>query len=368
MLRCLLHKVRSFEQRFACNHLFMMKHSEVIKMRKKIIGILTAAAVMFSALAVSAADKTPKVILDQREITFPDQTPIIQNDRTLIPARGVFEAMGAEVSWDQEAQEVKIVTSDTLTRIFLHIGSDIMQVHKITGLSLGGVSVEKTDVTLEAPAIIVSDRTMIPLRAVAEAMDAEVNWDEQAYIADISSLEYIEWQEETTQEQKDAMPSVSLSLDTQSAAAGETFDLYLNAVGFDQVTTGDIAGITASVLYDPQKFELIASETIDADGNTIEDFSNLHNANFSDDSFKFVGLSVASPVKISAPTQKIVKFTLKSIDGSAGTFALSDRFSMRFGGDTGIVTMDPETYELTEYENAQQIKIDTAPVSINTAE
>ena len=35
-----------------------------------------------------------------------------------------------------------------------------------------------TELTLDAPPRIVNDRTLIPLRAVAEAFGAQVGWDE----------------------------------------------------------------------------------------------------------------------------------------------------------------------------------------------
>ena len=38
--------------------------------------------------------------MDGQQIEFEDQQPIIVDGRTLVPVRGVFEAMGFEVEWE----------------------------------------------------------------------------------------------------------------------------------------------------------------------------------------------------------------------------------------------------------------------------
>jgi transcriptional regulator with XRE-family HTH domain len=46
----------------------------------------------------------PQVILDGRNLTF-DVPPTIENDRTLVPLRAIFEALGADVQWDGATQQ-----------------------------------------------------------------------------------------------------------------------------------------------------------------------------------------------------------------------------------------------------------------------
>ena len=65
-------------------------------MKKNLIGFIIAAA-MAAAPISALADAAPKVVVDGSPIMFDDQAPVIVNERTLIPARGVFEAMGAKV-------------------------------------------------------------------------------------------------------------------------------------------------------------------------------------------------------------------------------------------------------------------------------
>ncbi|WP_261130823.1 stalk domain-containing protein [Bacillus sp. Marseille-Q3570] len=91
-----------------------------------------------------------------------DQPAILEDNRTLVPLRGVFEKMGAEVKWDQSTYTVHITKDDT--KISLKIGSKT-------------ATVNGTKVTLEVPAKLVNSHTMVPLRFVTESLGAEVEWD-----------------------------------------------------------------------------------------------------------------------------------------------------------------------------------------------
>ncbi len=126
---------------------------------KKLVSIFLAVmlCMAFSASALAA----PTVILDGQELTF-DVPPIIEDGRTLVPLRAVFEAMGAEVSWDQETRTAIGVRGDTT--VCLPIGS--------TEPTINGVVYE-----LDVPGKIVDGRTLAPLRFVGEAFGGEVGWN-----------------------------------------------------------------------------------------------------------------------------------------------------------------------------------------------
>ena len=83
-------------------------------------------------------------------------------DRTLVPMRKIFEELGATVSWDENTQTAS-GTKNGKT-VSLTVGSRTMNV--------GG-----TEITLDTPPIVLSDRTLVPARAVAEGMGCNVNWD-----------------------------------------------------------------------------------------------------------------------------------------------------------------------------------------------
>ncbi len=105
--------------------------------------------------------------LTQVDVNNPEIAPIVQNGRTLVPVRFIAEKFGAEVGWDDATQTVTVKKGNKT--ITLQIGSDQMQVG------------EKT-VTLDVPAQTVGGRTRIPLRAMVEAMDKAVFWDDRGLI------------------------------------------------------------------------------------------------------------------------------------------------------------------------------------------
>lgn len=101
------------------------------------------------------------VRLDGRKVYF-DQLPSIVNDRTLVPLRAIFEALDAEVAWDGATRTVTATKGDTV--VVLTIDSTTPTVNGETQ-------------TLDAPAMIINSRTMVPARFVAQSFGAVVDWD-----------------------------------------------------------------------------------------------------------------------------------------------------------------------------------------------
>ncbi len=93
--------------------------------------------------------------------------PIVQNGRTLVPVRFIAEKFGAKVGWEDATQTVT-VTSKAGT-ITLKLGSNEMNVN-------GNVTV------LDVPAQEIGGRTLIPLRALVEALGKQVFWDDRGLI------------------------------------------------------------------------------------------------------------------------------------------------------------------------------------------
>ncbi|MCL2164230.1 MAG: copper amine oxidase N-terminal domain-containing protein [Oscillospiraceae bacterium] len=100
-------------------------------------------------------------------IVFPDQQPFIENDRTYIPVRFVVEALLADVVWEDELELVTI-TRDDVT-LSLTIGDPVLIVNE------AGVD---RNVEMDVKPILLNDRTMIPIRFVAEALGCAVDWIE----------------------------------------------------------------------------------------------------------------------------------------------------------------------------------------------
>ncbi|MBQ8301244.1 MAG: copper amine oxidase N-terminal domain-containing protein [Clostridia bacterium] len=130
---------------------------------KKIIATILAAASVMTASAAVLAEEPIKILVNDVQISF-DAEPFIENDRTLVPMRAIFEALGAQVAWDGEDRTVISYDPVSDVSITMQIDSDVM-------------FVGETAVKLDVPAKIVSDRTFVPLRAISESMNSEVNWD-----------------------------------------------------------------------------------------------------------------------------------------------------------------------------------------------
>ncbi len=100
------------------------------------------------------------VMVDGKFVEF-DVPPTIINGRTLVPLRGIFEALGATVEWDQNAKTAYSKLGDV--EVSVQLNSDIM-------LKNGD------EIKLDVPAVIIDGRTLVPARAIAEAYGCTVNW------------------------------------------------------------------------------------------------------------------------------------------------------------------------------------------------
>lgn len=100
-----------------------------------------------------------------------EQSPIIQNGRTLVPLRTIAEALNAQVSWDDVNQVAIIKTENSVLQ--LPIDNDI-------------VIINDSQLQLDVPAQIINGRTMVPLRFIAEQLQAQVQWNNINRIVTIS--------------------------------------------------------------------------------------------------------------------------------------------------------------------------------------
>ena len=128
---------------------------------KKIVSLLLAIMLILGVSCVASAQSDIQVILDGRIIEF-DQPPVIISDRTMVPMRAIYEALGAEVNWDAESR----TASGTKTGITVSFTIDEAL-----------VDINYNEREIDAPATIVSDRTLVPVRALAEGFGLKVEWD-----------------------------------------------------------------------------------------------------------------------------------------------------------------------------------------------
>lgn len=113
-----------------------------------------------SALRVQAQPRV-RVTLDGKELQF-DVPPQILSGRTLVPFRGIFEAVGASVEWNEAARTVTAVRGDKSLKLTLD-----------KRVAEWGRSIIEVDV---APTVI-DGRTMVPLRFIGQALGIWVDWE-----------------------------------------------------------------------------------------------------------------------------------------------------------------------------------------------
>jgi len=138
-------------------------------MKKRLVVALAGIILMTN---FAFAESEVKVVVDGNPVVFEDQTPVIENGRTLVPLRATFNALGAEVDWIAETSTV--FANKRLKTISLKIDDTKMYV-------------DGKETALEVPAKLINGRTMIPLRGVAEALDTEVGWDAETFTVNIES-------------------------------------------------------------------------------------------------------------------------------------------------------------------------------------
>lgn len=144
-------------------------------MKKKVISSFVAAAVLAlpSLNSVQAEEMFQEVgiEIDGVEQNF-SQSAVLYNDITLVPLRGIFETLGIEVKWDGQDRKVT-ATKDT----------------EVLELRIGSKQALKNyqPIPLIQEALIMNDRTMVPLRFISESFGANVDWDGEARTVKITS-------------------------------------------------------------------------------------------------------------------------------------------------------------------------------------
>ena len=131
---------------------------------KKIISMILVLALVFTSV-VSFADegREIKVFVDGQQLEF-DVPPTSENGRTLVPMRYIFEALGAKVEWVQQESKAVAVKGDITVEIA--VGKNVMLRNS-------------KEITLDVAPKIVDGRTLVPVRAISEAFEAQVDWNNE---------------------------------------------------------------------------------------------------------------------------------------------------------------------------------------------
>jgi hypothetical protein len=124
----------------------------------KIAALPLALALLVPAAA--PAQNAVSVFVNGQRMSF-DQPPVVQNGRVFVPMRAIFQQLGASVVYSNG----QINATGSGRTISLTIGSTTAYVNG------------KREYLDVAP-FLVGDRTLVPLRFIAQSLGANVNWDD----------------------------------------------------------------------------------------------------------------------------------------------------------------------------------------------
>lgn len=121
-----------------------------------------------------------------------DTPPIIDKGRTMVPLRFIGEAFGAAVNWEGNRKQITVIQGQK--NIKLLVGKSSAQIDGETR-------------TLDAPPILINDRTLVPIRFISEAFGYQVEYQ---HITKVITIK-----------QPNKMPQAKFSVDKQFVAVGE---------------------------------------------------------------------------------------------------------------------------------------------------
>ena len=119
-----------------------------------------------------------KVVLNGAEISF-DQPPVMMNDRVLVPIRAIFETLGYTVNWNDYTNTATAQRGDDVITVQLNNSNITYSVNGSRGTYY-----------CDVPPQLISNRTLVPVRAIGESAGCLVNWDDNNKLVNISRLSY----------------------------------------------------------------------------------------------------------------------------------------------------------------------------------
>lgn len=190
--------------------------------------------------------------INGKRIETKEMPPVILMDRTLVPVREVFEAVGATVSWIDETSQTEI--SYNGTEVLFTTGSHTVY------LGRSKITIPSSD---PAP-MIINDKTMVPVRIVASLLGFDVNWDNDRRVVCLD----------------DSIEGIVDSSDKNSPSAGNVSGSIISKVTCETVGSTDLVYLTYSAPVEPEIFRYSNPERVvldfDSSQFTTETLSASH--------------------------------------------------------------------------------------------
>lgn len=136
-------------------------------MKKKFVLML---AFLFLFTSVNAMSEKKMTLVINNKVF--EKEFIVKNDRIHIPLRLVSENLGADVNWKADTSEVEVLNKGK--KIVFYINSNEYRIDDMV-------------YTIDSAPFIVKDTTYVPARALANAMDAKLEWNEEKFYCAIDN-------------------------------------------------------------------------------------------------------------------------------------------------------------------------------------
>jgi len=112
------------------------------------------------SMSMLAGDVPVKVVLDEKPLAL-DTEPVNKNGSLLVPLRTIVEALGAQVDWNGEDRSITITTNNKTVKMTIEDEK---------------AYINGSEYILDAPPLLISGKTMVPLRFISEATGCKVYW------------------------------------------------------------------------------------------------------------------------------------------------------------------------------------------------
>ena len=317
-------------------------------MKKKILAALLALC-SFASTAAFAEDIIPTITTSTgKEICLDVPQGEFTDGVFMAPVRRICEIFNASCDWYEEERRIIINAPDNITRLFLYIGNNQLQIFTFTSV----ISGTNEYLPLDAPLKIVNDRTMVPFEQLCKALKGECVWSEDKTSVKVN----------VPGELPADRAEIYLKADAQDVKAGDEVTVQIMAKNVDVSEEFGFIGYSAGVIFDKSAFEYVKS-TLEGNTDPSVEYVRAENANFTNDSIKAVCLN---PVSFDYNDDEVCigKVVFKALTDDGGEIKLSNRI-YTIGDDTSLVYSHNETGAYVNMSRGTQLKIDTTPVTLN---
>lgn len=121
--------------------------------------------------SVYLPEKSRVTVYLDGQVLLMDTLPQVRNERTMVPVRAIAEALGADVEWVYETQQIVITRAGRT--VLMTLGSNV-------------ALVDNKAVEMDAAPYADQNRTYIPVRYISEFFGQTVTWDQSQRRVDVT--------------------------------------------------------------------------------------------------------------------------------------------------------------------------------------